>query len=135
MVDTVEIGDVSVTLVKGPTGEPIVGWGLSKEFFALGTSQKLLETAFDGGAKLADDPTFKAVTAALPEDNAGYFYLNLAQGMDVVYQAMSGWEQEDFDREARPVLEPIKALGAASQPVSRDKDTASTTLFLLLEGQ
>jgi hypothetical protein len=135
MVDTVEIGDVSVTLIKGPMGEPMVGWGLSDEFFALGTSQGLLETAFDGGDKLADDPTFKAVTAVLPKDNAGYFYLNVAQGMDVLYQAMSGWEQEEFDREARPVLAPIKALGAASQPVSRDQDTSTATLYILLEGQ
>jgi hypothetical protein len=135
MADTVEIGDVSVTLIKGPTGETMVGWGLSTEFFALATSQGLLEIAFDGGDKLADDPTFKAVTAVLPKDNAGYFYLNVAQGMDVLYQAMSGGEQEEFDREARDVLGPIKALGAASQPVSRDQDTASATLYILLEGQ
>jgi hypothetical protein len=135
MIDTVEIGDVSVTLIKGPTGEPMVGWGLSNEFFALATSQGLMETAFDGGDKLADDPTFKAVTAVLPKDNAGYFYLNVAQGVDVLYQAMSGWEQEEFDREARPVLAPIKALGAASQPVSRDQDTSTATLYILLEGQ
>jgi hypothetical protein len=135
MLDTAEIGGVSVTLVNGPTGEPMVGWGLSDDFFALGTSRGLLETAFDGGDKLADDATFKAAIAPLPTKNTGYFYANVAGGMDLLYQAMSPWEQESFDREGRAILAPIKAIGGASEPMGREKDSASGTLFVLMEGE
>jgi hypothetical protein len=135
MVETVEIGDVSATLVNDPFGGPLVGWGLGDEFFALATSQALLETAFDGGDKLANDVTFKGVIAALPEKNTGYFYLNVAKGIDILYEAMSSLDQEDFDREGRAILAPIKAIGAAGEPLSTDKDTASAALFILLEGQ
>jgi hypothetical protein len=134
-VDTVEINGVDVTLVKGPGGGTMVGWGLGEDFFALATSEGLLETAFDGGAKLADDATFKAAIEPLPKENTGYFYVNMTGAMDILYQAMSAWEQEDFDREGRAILEPIKAISGASEPVTRDRDIATGTVLIFMGGE
>jgi hypothetical protein len=131
-VDKSDIGDVTVTLVNGPDGAAMVGWGLSDDFFALGTSQSLLETAFEGGDTLADDETFKAATAPLPKKNSGYFYLNLADSLDLIYAMMSDYEKADFD-EARDVLGPIKAISAAGEPINREKDSSMSTFFILLE--
>ena len=105
---------------------------MSDDFFALATSRELIETAFDGGAKLSADATFKAATALLPKENTGYFYLDVAQTIEVIYQAMSRSDRASLD-EARPVLEPIKAIGGASEPTRRDKDIATGTLFILIE--
>jgi hypothetical protein len=131
-LETGTINDVSVTSLVGPNGEPLVGWGLSDEFFALGTSQGLLEMAFEGGDSLADDATFQAAMAPLPEETGGYFYLKVAGTLEIVYQALSPYEQEGFE-EARDILGPIKAISSASEPMSREKDSASATVFILLE--
>jgi hypothetical protein len=131
-LETSTINDVSVTSAVGPNGETLVGWGLSEAFFAMGTSQGLLEMAFEGGDSLADDATFQAAMAPLPEETGGYFYLKVAGTLDIVYQALSSYEQEEFE-EARDVLGPIKAISGASEPMSREKDSASATVFILLE--
>jgi hypothetical protein len=131
-VDESDIGEVSVTLVNGPDGTTMVGWGLSEEFFTLGTSQSLLEVAFEGGDTLADDETFKATTALLPKKNSGYAYMNLADSLDLIYMMMSDSEKADFD-EARDVLGPVKAIGAAGEPITREKDSSMSTFFILLE--
>jgi hypothetical protein len=131
-LETIDVNGVSVTLVNDPAGHTWLGWGLSDDFFALGTSRELIETAFDGGAKLSADATFKAATALLPKENTGYVYLNVAQTVEMIYPAMSSSDRASLD-EARPVLEPIKAIGGASEPVSREKDSASGTLFILIE--
>ena len=130
-LDTTTISDVSVTTVNGPTGEPMIGWGLSDDFFALGTSHGLLETTFGGGDVLADDANFKAAIAPLPSKNTGYFYLNVAGAMDIAYQMASAFEQDGME-EARSFLGPIKAISGASESVSREKGSASATFFILL---
>ena len=131
-LETIDVNGVSVTLLNDPLGRTWLGWGLSDDFFALATSRELIETAFNGGAKLGADATFKAATAPLPKENTGYFYLDVARTMEMVYQAMSRSDRASLD-EARPVLEPIKAIGGASEPMSRDKDIATGTLFILIE--
>jgi hypothetical protein len=136
MLDTADVNGVEVTLVQGPTGEPMVGWGLSDKFFAMGTNQDLLEYAFGGGdAKLADSDVFKEATELLPKKNTGYFYLNVAESMNMAYEFMSPYEQEEYDQEGRPVLEPIKVIAGASEPPSREKGSASGTFVILLEAE
>jgi hypothetical protein len=131
------INGVEVTTLTDPyAGGMIVGWGVGDDFFALGSSQTLLEAAFGGGENvLADDPTFKTATAILPSKNTGYFYLNMVGLMDVAYEAMSPREQEEFDRTARPMIEPIRAMAGSSEPASREKGVATGTMFILIEGE
>jgi hypothetical protein len=133
---TQEIGGVEVTTIPNPYGQGMIaGWGVGQDFFAFGTSQELLETAFGGGgAKLADDATYKAATAPLPDKTGGVFYMNLEKLFDVMAETMSPWEREDFDQN-RPLFAPIKALSAASEPYDRDKGWNLGTFFVLIESE
>jgi hypothetical protein len=133
---TQTINDVEVTVVQDPfTESMIVGWGVGKGFFALGTSQELLEAAFGGGPKLADDATYKAATAPLPKEKSGIFYVNVEGLLKIVVEAMGPWERESFDKEGRALLEPIKAISAAAEPLDKNKDSMSGTLFILIESE
>ncbi len=131
------INDVAVTMIADPyAGGMVVGWGVGNDFFALGSNQALLEAAF-GGSKntLANDETFKAATAILPTKNTGYFYFNMGGLIDILYETLSPREQEEFDRTARTMFEPIRAMAGTGEPVSRDKGVSSGTLFILIEGE
>ena len=59
----------------------------------------------------------------------------MAGALDILYQAMSAWEQEDYDREGRAILEPIKAISGASEPVTRDRDVATGTVLIFMGGE
>jgi hypothetical protein len=129
------INDVAIKTIPNPeNGEMIAGMGVGQGYFAVGTSQVLLEAAFGGGAKLADDAIYKAAIAPLPGKNSGIFFLNLGGLFDIIGEAMSPWERESFE-EARPILEPIKAISAAAEPYNKDKNSASGTLFILIESE
>lgn len=133
---TQEISGVEVTTIPNPYGQGMIaGWGIGPDFCAFGTSQELLEAAFGGGgAKLADDATYKATTAPLPGETSGVFYMNLEKLFDVMAETMSPWERESFDQN-RPLLAPIKAISAASEPYDKDKGWISGTLFVLIESE
>ena len=129
------INDVEVTMLTDPsTGEPMFGWGVGDEFFALGSNKALLKAAFGGSENaLADDETFKAATSILPTKNTGYFYLNMGGLMNIVYESLSPREQEEFDRTARTMFEPIRAMAGTGEPLSRDEGVSTGTLFILIE--
>jgi len=130
------INDVAVKTIPNPeTGDMIAGMGVGQGYFAVGTSQALLEAAFGGGgAKLADDAIYKAAIAPLPGKNSGIFFMNLDGLFTIIGEAMSPWERESFDK-TRPLFEPIKAISAAAEPYSKEQGSASGTFFILIESE
>jgi hypothetical protein len=131
------INDVEVTTLTDPYSESMIaGWGVGKGFFALGTSRELLEAAFGGsGSKLADDATYKAAIAPLPDKKSGLFYINVEKLLQVVVDAMDPWDRESFEQEGRAILEPIKAISVGSEPYDKGKDYATGTFFILIESE
>jgi hypothetical protein len=129
------MNDVEVTMFTDPTsGNMVVGWGVGNGFFAIGTSQKLLEAAFGGGnGTLSDTDLYKSATDLLPKERAGLFFVNVEGLLGIVEEAMSPSERAEFD--IYPLFQSIKAISAASEPLVEGKDSASGTLFILVEGE
>ncbi len=136
-IPTKTLNDVETWILEDPySGEMMVGWGVSQDFFSLATSESLLEMAFGGGgAKLADNGTYQAAAGPLPKDKGVMLYINLNQLMDIAYETMSPWEQEEYDETARDIFAPIKAISGASESFNRDKSFTTSTLFILIESE
>jgi hypothetical protein len=131
------INDVEVTTIPDPSsGNMIAGWGVGNEFFAIGTSKAMLQTAFGGGdGKLADVAVYEdAVVTPLPEKTTGVFFMNLGGLLGIVEEAMDASERESFEQ-ARSLLAPIKAISAGAEPIDTSKDFASGTFFVLIESE
>ena len=130
------IGGVEVTTVPGMTSEDFGGGVcVGNGFLVIATSRQLLETAFGGGGdKLADTTLYGEAIAPLPKNRASMFFMNVDQWLEVMPQAMGPAESESFD-EARPLLEPIKAMSAATEPFDTSKDAMSGTFFILIESE
>ena len=127
------IGGVEMQIIE--TNDGTIGYGFVGDFLVIGTSERMLAAAVDAGdAPLSADPVFRQAIAPLPSKNNGYFYLDVEQGMYVLYRTMSDWEKEDFDENARPYLEPIKAIAAAVQQPSKE-GMVSGTLFICLKAE
>ncbi len=130
------LNGVEVMTVPDPSsGNMMVGWGVGKGYFAIGTSKELLEAAFGGGGdKLGGADMYKAAVAPLPEKRSGLFFLNMEGLFDVVVEAMGPADRASFE-EARSIFGPIKAISAGAQAFDKDANAMSGTLFILIESE
>lgn len=126
------VGGQEMQVITDPVSQEIMGgYGFWEDFFVAGYLEDALVSAFAA----SDDPivnstSFKAVTDRLPDENYGYFYVNIDAIQRLVEAEMPEFDREDYENEVRPFIDPIKALGMASGPVEDDVQTV--TLFLLV---
>lgn len=104
------------------TDSPTAGYGFIGNFLVVGGPQDALSSAVDAPKNsLADDPLFKRVQARLPSSNTGYYYLNVSGVQSLLEQMMGqfgpalGGSNPSYEKDIKPLLQPIKAIGAASQ--------------------
>ncbi|MBD2021573.1 DUF3352 domain-containing protein [Leptolyngbya sp. FACHB-36] len=75
--------------------------------------------------------TFKTVTATLPKQNAGYFFLDMDKLMGVMNRTMLASQPNSMTPETKAILDSIRGIGGTS--VQSDKSTAQVELLLALK--
>ncbi len=128
-----QVGGREVTFLSEPMGSPVLGYVVADGFLILSTSADGMKTALEGGEVLGQAALFKAATAPLPKPNGGYFFFNIQETMDLVEGAMGPADLEDFAQEVKPFLKPLKAIAAASEPVSQGQEITTGTFFIYIE--
>jgi len=132
-IDEDTVDGVEVTLVIDPwEDEVILGYGFDDRHLILGVTEDGLEQAVGDARSITGSDFFKAVKKRLPSKATGYLYVNLEEVMNVVLDAMSDWEREDYEEYYEPFIEPIKAIGLAGEPMDMGKGIAHTTLFVYI---
>jgi hypothetical protein len=129
-----EIGGVEMQVIIEPYSEEIMGgYGFTDRDVIIGFTEDALEMAVDdSGDPIANDETFEKVRAYLPSNNNGYIYANVEGIWQLVRDNMSEYEQEDFDENSRPFLEPIKAIGMAAGQTDPQQGYVLATLFIYI---
>lgn len=132
-----DISGVEMQVLMDPDSEEIIlGYGFTDEHVIIGFAEDALEKAIDDDIQsIADDETFKTVRKHLPRRTGGYFYVNVEATWRLAYKNMSDWDQDNFDENVRPFLEPIKAIGIAAPPTDPEKGISQGTLFLYIPGE
>jgi hypothetical protein len=141
-IDKEAVGDAeAITKWRLPQGlflspfqnEVFLGYGwLNTEtlFVALGGS--LVDSMTDPAAEtLADNPSFQAVSKALPKQNSGYFYLNLAALDDLDPTSPLNQQLDNLPPEAVTALNSIQSVGLTTSQY--DRQTSQVDLFMVLE--
>jgi len=131
--ETQKIGGIQVQAMEDDYGEGFIGYGFVGDFLVIGTSRNTIEAAATARqSPLSDNTTFNKTCSPLPDKNNGYFYLDVEQATNIIYAAFSAYDREEFDRDVRPFLDPIKAVALATrQPVKGE--TGQGTLFIYLK--
>jgi hypothetical protein len=130
------VNGVKVVTIPGQTSEDVFGGaGVGEGYFAIGTSEELLEAAFDGDvARLDSDAIYQDAVAPLPGERSSLFYMNLDSLLALVEDSLDPMEQESFSQ-ANPLLEPVKAISAAAEPLDRSKGWMSGMFFVLIDSE
>ena len=125
-----KVGDKDVTQWQIPGQGALVtqGW-LDNDtvFMAVGDSvAKAIVTPQTESLKNSDN--FKAVTGSLQQPNSGYFYLNMAQGMNIFNRFAAG---QPIPQETKAILNSIRGVGMTAK--SPDKATSEFEFLLGLK--
>jgi len=127
------IAGVDMTVVVDPgEGEIIFGYGFDDKHLILGLTEDGLAQAVGDEGSVTRNDYFKAIQKRLPSKTTGYFFVNLEEVMNVAVGAMSDWEREDYEEYVEPLIEPIKAIGLAGEPMDMGKGIAHSTLFIYI---
>jgi hypothetical protein len=123
-------------IVDSYSEEIVLGYSFTDKHLVIGFTEDALEDAVDDDMRsITQDEAFKKVQGHLPSKTGGYFYLNIEEVLQLVYSNMSDYDQETFDQEYSPYLDPVKAMGIAASPIDVGKGISQGSLFIYIPGE
>jgi len=128
------IGGHEMNTIPDPnTGKMLAAYGFWDNYLVAGYQ----EDALTAGFAAADNPVansahFKAVSSRLPSKNNGYFYLDIDAVRTLAETPSLGLSNESYANEVKPFIEPLRALGSASDAGSSQNGVMKGTMFLLI---
>ncbi len=127
-----DVNGKKVTEWQTPQGA-ILGHGwLDNDTLFIATGDQLVTTLSSKPNPALDaSDTFKAVTASLPKQNIGYFYMDMEKTMTLVNKVMLMSQQQSMPPETAAILNSIKGLGGTT--TQADKTTSQFEAVLALK--
>jgi len=129
------IGGHEMNTIPGPDpGTMMAGYGFWDNYLVVGYQEDALTAGFAAGDDpMANNAHFKAVSSRLPAKNYGYFYLDIDAVRTLIEGTPSlGLDTATYTKDVRPFIEPLRALGSASDAGSSQNGVMKGTMFLLI---
>jgi hypothetical protein len=127
-----DVNGKKVTEWQTPQGA-ILGHGwLDDDTLFIATGDQLVNTLSNKPNPALDaSDTFKAVTASLPKQNIGYFYMDMEKTMTLMNKLMLMSQQQSMPPETAAILGSIKGFGGTT--TQTDKTTSQFEAVLALK--
>ena len=120
-----------VTEWKTPQGALLGHGWLDNNTVFIATGDQLVTTlSSQTNPSLETSDSFKAVTASLPKQNIGYFYVDVEKTMTLINRVTSVSQKSAMNPEATAILNSIKGFGGTTTPT--DKATSQFEAVLAL---
>lgn len=131
------IGGVEMNVLTDFEGAIQGGYGFHNDYFLAAYLEEAVMAATSATENpLSNSPNFQAVQKRLPDTNYGYMYLDVEHGRQMMENQMSDFEREDYDKNVRPFLEPIRAVGVSASNAGVEEGLTKGAFFILItEGQ
>jgi len=128
------IGSHEMNTIPDPnTGKMLAGYGFWDNYLVAGYQEDALTAGFDAASNpVANSAHFKAVSSHLPAKNYGYFYMDIDAVRTLIETPSLGLSNESYANEVKPFIEPLRALGSASDASSSQSGVMKGTMFLLI---
>jgi len=128
------IGGHEMNTIPGPDpGTMMAGYGFWDNYLVVGYQEDALKAGFAAADNpVANSAHFKAVSGHLPAKNSGYFYVDIDAVRTLIETPSLGLSNESYANEVKPFIEPLRALGSASDASSSQSGVMKGTMFLLI---
>jgi hypothetical protein len=131
--ETRTIGGIEMNVFTDFDGAVQGGYGFYNDYFLLAYPEAAIMAATSAAQNpLANSGNFIAVQNHLPEVNYGYMYVDLERGRGLLENQLSDFEREEYHKNVRPFLEPIRALGISASTEGVEKGLTKGVLFMLM---
>jgi hypothetical protein len=119
--ETETIKGVEMQIFVDPyTDDILFGYGLTDNYLIIGFTEDALNESAEPDSPITDDKVFQIVQAKLPKENSGYVYIST--------QAIS----DALDEDMGPWIEPIEAIGMASEVSDPSKGVVKSTIYIYI---
>jgi len=127
------IGDVEMNVFTDFNSEVQGGYGFYNNYFLLSYLEDSIIAATSASQNpLTNSDNFKTIQNHLPGENYGYVYADVDLGRQLVEDQLSDFEREDYNKNVRPFLEPIRAFGGAASTEGTDRGVSKGSFFFLI---
>jgi hypothetical protein len=122
-----------------PPGDPAVGYAIVGEDLIIAFGNRSMQAAVNGSdSPITAEPRFQTVLDALASPNTGVFYADMAATLELfdttgVSAEIPTDEELVEAEEVRRNLEPLRALGGATQPALDETGVVHLRLFFYIE--
>lgn len=126
-----DVNGKKVTEWKTPQGALLGHGWLDNNTVFIATGDQLVTTlSSQTNPSLETSDSFKAVTASLPKQNIGYFYVDVEKAMTLINRVTSVSQKSAMNPETTAILNSIKGFGGTTTPT--DKATSQFEAVLAL---
>ncbi len=128
------IGGVEMTVFTDESGQFLVGYGFKDEYLLIAyLEESVLAATAAAQSPVAESPSFEAIRDRLPRENSGYVYANIDSLRELAAGELTGADLRDYQENAEPFLEAIRAVGAAGEAETGAEGIVRAVLFLLVD--
>jgi hypothetical protein len=68
----------------------------------------------------------------LPGSNYGYFYADIDQVQSLIEEQLSDFEREEYEKNGRPFIDPLRAMGFATNTGGLEQGVSKGAFFFLI---
>ncbi len=112
----------------------MVGYGFKDEYLLIAyLEESVLAATAAAQSPVAESPSFEAIRDRLPRENSGYVYANIDSLRELAAGELTGADLRDYQENAEPFLEAIRAVGAAGEAETGAEGIVRAVLFLLVD--
>ncbi|MBN1220512.1 MAG: DUF3352 domain-containing protein [Anaerolineae bacterium] len=132
-LETETIDGIEMKVFRNSDDQIQGGYGFYKNYFLLAYLEDSIKAVTVASqSPLTGSDNFKTVQNRLPGQNNGYMYADFDRVRSVVEDQLSDYEREDYQKNVRPFLVPIHAIGAASSTGGAEQGVNKGSFFILI---
>ncbi|MBN1991201.1 MAG: DUF3352 domain-containing protein [Anaerolineae bacterium] len=132
-IETATVDGLEVKILRDYNEQIQGGYGFYKNYFLLAYLEDSIKAVASASQNsLTASSNFKAIQNRLPGKNNGYLYADLDQIQRLIEDQLSDYEREDYEKNVRPFITPIHAIGVASSAEGLEQGVSKGVFFILI---
>lgn len=133
-VDREEVDGNQQYIISEPYGNQAVSMGLGNNLLIMASSPELIQKVLSKhSSNLMQNEDYKKAFEPLDGSWEPALYVNMSKASQIIGDNLSDYEQEQYEKEVKPFLEPLKSISSAYSSWNDSKAVIQSAFFIRIE--